>query len=154
MPSGIYIRTKEYREKMRGIALQQGYGRWMKGRKAIPGLIDKMLLNNRGAKHWQWKGGISSIPGYKIYLNHRRSLLKKKIFGYHTLSEWEHLKSEYNFTCPSCGKKEPEIKLTEDHIVPIVKGGDDFIDNLQPLCKSCNSRKNAHRVVSYSPIIS
>lgn len=40
--------------------------------------------------------------------------------------------------CLNC--KSPE-RLTIDHIMPISKGGDNHLDNLQTLCKSCNSRK-------------
>lgn len=41
--------------------------------------------------------------------------------------------------CIKCGDTE---SLTLDHIVPIIKGGDNSLDNLQVLCKSCNSSKN------------
>lgn len=66
---------------------------------------------------------------------------KREADGNHTFEEWEKLKAQYNWTCPACLKKEPEIKLTEDHIVPLSKGGSDNIENIQPLCGSCNCKK-------------
>jgi len=61
--------------------------------------------------------------------------------GTHTLGEWENLKAQYNWTCPACGKRELDIKLTADHIIPLILGGSNNIENIQPLCKSCNSSK-------------
>ena len=67
--------------------------------------------------------------------------------GTHTIGEWELLKKQYGYTCPCCGKSGPSIKLTEDHIVPLSKGGSNYIENIQPLCKSCNSKKHTQTVV-------
>ena len=66
--------------------------------------------------------------------------------AYHTFGEWELLKKQYNYTCPSCKQTEPKIMLTEDHIIPLSKGGSDVIENIQPLCRSCNSKKSAKTI--------
>jgi hypothetical protein len=48
--------------------------------------------------------------------------------------------SRDGFTCNICGTSE---NLTVDHIVPVLKGGGNELDNLQTLCGSCNSSKGA-----------
>ena len=67
-----------------------------------------------------------------------------------TAAEWKALKERYNYTCLRCGRQEPEIKLAADHVVPISKGGAGTINNIQPLCKSCNSAKHDN-FIDYRP---
>ena len=112
-----------------------------------------------------WKGGITNdmIEYRKNYNNNltdkkrkkrswdknKRNRLKRKTIeniGAHTYGEWELLKKQYNYTCPCCGLSEPfnqrSKNLTEDHIIPLSKGGSDLIENIQPLCLSCNIKKH------------
>lgn len=56
-----------------------------------------------------------------------------------TRQEWDFIKHMYDNRCVYCGKK-PKI-LTQDHIVPLVKGGQHIITNVVPACRSCNSKK-------------
>lgn len=72
----------------------------------------------------------------------RRSILKDRINDL-TAEQWEEIKKSQNYTCLYCGKQEPEIKLTRDHIIPVSKGGHHTASNIQGLCRSCNSKKGA-----------
>ncbi len=81
-------------------------------------------------------------PGVGRVADRKKRARKMNAIGSHTNGEWETLKAQYNWTCPHCGREEPETKLTEDHIIPLSKGGSDNIENIQPLCGKGNSEKH------------
>lgn len=99
-----------------------------------------------GIHSGNWKGGITKDIKYLNWLKNKRNRLKKFIEGSHTNQEWEELKKICEYTCLRCERKEPEIILTEDHIVPISKRGNNYITNIQPLCGSCNSWKHTKEI--------
>lgn len=90
--------------------------------------------------------GQSGNPAYRSWQKNLWGKRKRLAPGTHTFGEWETLKAQYDWTCPACKKREPEIKLTEDHIIPLSRGGSDNIENIQPLCMPCNLRKTTRTV--------
>lgn len=99
---------------------------------------------NKGEKSHLWKCGISSNKKYRSWSKNKRNRFKRiqnQEGSSHTFGEWETLKAQYNWICAACKKQEPEIVLTEDHIISLSRGGSDNIENIQPLCRSCNTRK-------------
>jgi hypothetical protein len=45
------------------------------------------------------------------------------------------------FTCQYCGRKTPEVILELEHVIPLIKGGSDDLDNLTTSCFECNRGK-------------
>lgn len=84
------------------------------------------------------------------HTNNRRARVKGN-GGVITTQEWRELKAKYNYTCLRCKRREPEIKLTLDHVKPIFMGGKNVIENAQPLCLSCNSSKGK-KIIDYRPL--
>jgi len=113
------------------------------------------------ARQWNKENREKKRKSDRLYnKNHRelrnyndmiRRMRLKNIEGNFTLKQWQELKEKCNFTCLCCEKPEPEIKLSIDHIIPITKNGTNWIDNIQSLCRSCNSMKG-NKVVSLAEL--
>lgn len=58
--------------------------------------------------------------------------------GTHNPMQWEAMKLIHQYKCVRCGLGGEMVK---DHIQPIYQGGSDGIENIQPLCRKCNSGK-------------
>lgn len=54
--------------------------------------------------------------------------------------QWQELCRMFGDRCACCGERR---KLEMDHIVPVVNGGGGDVNNVQPLCRSCNASKNS-----------
>jgi len=90
--------------------------------------------------HRRWKQKNKELVNAATH--RRRTKLNNSAENY-TAAEWTALKEAQNYTCLCCGRREPEIKLTVDHVIPVSCGGGNGIDNIQGLCKDCNNWKNA-----------
>ena len=67
--------------------------------------------------------------------------------GIYTIQEWCALLEKYEYRCLACGSKD---HIVVDHVIPLSRGGMNTIDNLQPLCFTCNAKKHA-KTIDYRP---
>lgn len=140
--------TKYYPEKMKEwrIAHPTYSSEYMKTyvrktpKKYNPEKEHEYYLKNKERKAINSKNWIKNNPErHKLLLKSRRHSLRAA--GKFPKNEWIKKLVELHYKCQICFKSEPEVKITIDHIIPLKRGGTNDIDNLQPLCLSCNSRK-------------
>jgi hypothetical protein len=116
---------------------------------------EKVRENNRrrnpekmceASRRWQ-----ANNPEKACVIKHRRRARKRKVLGDFTAEQFKALCAHFHNRCLRCGRPR---KMTPDHVIPLawadrpefkdVALGD--VDNIQPLCRSCNSSKNATMV--------
>ena len=117
-----------------------------------PELYKMLAVLFKGEKSPRWKGGkeaskiVSKAWRERNYdrlmvLKANRRARQRNAPGSFTLEEWVAKKAEFGNCCAHCRRPESEVKLTRDHIIPLIKGGWNSIDNIAPLCLSCNCHK-------------
>lgn len=85
-------------------------------------------------------------PHTRIIYIHRRRARKHKNGGTFSVQQWRVIRELQDFTCLACGLKEPDIRLTVDHVLPVALKGRNSPENIQGLCESCNKSKNAKHI--------
>ncbi|KKL55522.1 hypothetical protein LCGC14_2254570 [marine sediment metagenome] len=56
-----------------------------------------------------------------------------------TAAQWRDLKKAFRYRCAYCKVK--TTRLTQDHVIPLSRGGSHTASNIVPACQSCNSSK-------------
>lgn len=63
--------------------------------------------------------------------------------GSFTKDEWELILYIYGYKCVACGSNK---NIEADHVVPLYEGGTNHIENIQPLCSTCNRKKRTKTI--------
>jgi len=89
------------------------------------------------ARRYYWKNW------QKKRIEHHNAVAKRKgAPGKYTREEWLQLLEAYRYRCAYCNRRITRKSASADHIVPLSRGGTNWIANIVPSCLSCNQRKN------------
>jgi len=115
---------------------------------------DNLEPQSKKEKYRKQKEYLNTIKGrfLKRLKDRKRTFIKKNcIIEVYTEKEWVKKLRKTKGVCPQCKRFVGIKKLEKDHIYPIVRAGEDYfegnikriygINDIQPLCKSCNCKK-------------
>lgn len=97
----------------------------------------------RGIKKKFWE---KNKPEWARYAEERRAR-KLNAKGTFSVREWKDLLNKYGNKCLKCGSTK---RLEADHVIPLSRGGSNSIENIQPLCRTCNSSKST-KIIDFRP---
>jgi len=93
---------------------------------------EKWMLRLEKLNCWVQKYGSTAV------FSARRRARMRGLLSTLTPAQWKAIKVAYRHRCAYCGRKKP---LTQDHVIPVKKGGEHMAHNIVPACRSCNSQK-------------
>lgn len=94
-----------------------------------------ILIRERNKKY-NLKYPEQRLKNYKKYMNFKRAIMQLPWAA--TEQDWQNILKQYDYRCAHCWTTE---NITQDHKIPISRKGLHTIENLQPLCRKCNSKK-------------
>ena len=123
----------KYHRKWRQANLEKQHERCRKWQQENPEKIREKIRNWQKNNHERF---LKINQTSQIKTRAKRA----KAEGSYTTQQWIDLKEQYGNRCLCCGRHQSELDrvLEQDHIVPLSRGGTNWITNIQPLCHTCN----------------
>lgn len=86
---------------------------------------------------------------YMLRTKHKRRSNEENSVRDFTIEQWNETKRHFGFCCAYCGRK---VKLEQDHLIPVTKGGPYTKTNILPACRACNNSKNNAYIDEWYPV--
>lgn len=84
---------------------------------------------------------VNGEPHYKLNSSKRNPLKERT---YLSKKQKDELRIKNKDFCPLCGNQFSDIrKMSYDHRIPLIKGGQGTIENFQIICHECNNQKRS-----------
>jgi 5-methylcytosine-specific restriction endonuclease McrA len=151
--------AKRAERKKSGLCVQCGKERALSTRLSCEKCLEYWRLHSKTPRMRKYFQARNRTPEHRLYQqlydallhrttkwragrrarDHKREALLRGDSGSWTAAQFEVLCVAVGHRCTCCGKRR---KLHADHIIPVSKGGRNIIENIQPLCHSCNESKN------------
>lgn len=122
--------SRRYRESSHGREMRRKYQQGDAGREAVR----KYSASAKGRESRQVR-------------HERRRAREVSAINTLTIAEWREIVASYLGNCVYCGAycQNP----SQDHIVPLSKGGEHTADNVVPACGKCNSSKGSKSLLHW-----
>ena len=88
-------------------------------------------------------------PSRYALTKERRRLREEMAEGSHTREEFEEKVRFREYRCHYCGKQFPRKQLYREHLTPLIRGGSNDINNIEPACYRCNFSKGTRTEEEY-----
>lgn len=139
-------RIKKYSEAHREEAKIRA-AEWVKANPERKRETSKRWVENNKQKHREncRRWAASNLHKMNAWNRTRRARLMNSE-GTHTATDIAAIFAKQRNRCAACGKK---AKLEADHYHPLARGGSNYAKNIQGLCKSCNSAKQARDPIDF-----
>lgn len=81
------------------------------------------------------------------YQGIKRRARKHGAQGCFSVNDWNSKLKYHGYRCYICGID--GVMLTQDHKIPLARGGSNWIANIGPACDSCNKKKHQRTIKEY-----
>lgn len=116
--------------------------REQKQRRYRANILHKRLLNNQSARRRRQANPEQYRLKALMDTERRRARKLQAPLNDLILPQWQAIQAMQDHRCYYCGKR-CKGKLTQDHILPLSRGGSHTLHNVIAACRSCNCSKHA-----------